>query len=68
MGQEDFLEKEIATLVMDKISTPVFLPRKSHAQKELGPWGQKRVRHNLATKQQQYTVGVHEILSPPRND
>ena len=31
--------------------TPVFLPEKSHGQKSLesySPWGQRRVRHNLA--------------------
>ena len=36
--------------------TPVFLPGKSHRQRSLegcNPWGHKRVRHNLATKQQQ---------------
>ena len=35
---------------------PVFLPGKSHGQKSLAcysPWGSKRVRHNLVTKQQQ---------------
>ena len=33
--------------------TPVFLPRESHGQRSLAdysPWGRKRVRHNLATK------------------
>ena len=35
---------------------PVFLPGKSHRQKNLAvSWGRKRVRHNLATKQQQHT-------------
>ena len=36
--------------------TPVFLPRKSHGQRSLvghSVWGCKRVKHNLATKQQQ---------------
>ena len=36
--------------------TPVFLPEKSHRQRSLAgynPWGHKRVRHNLATKQKQ---------------
>ena len=36
--------------------TPVFLPGKSPGQRNLagcGPWGCKRVRHDLATKQQQ---------------
>ena len=36
--------------------TPVFLPGKSHGQKSLAGyslWGCKRVRHDLATKQQQ---------------
>ena len=35
---------------------PVFLPGKSHGQRNLmdcGPCGGKRVRHNLATRQQQ---------------
>ena len=35
--------------------TPVFLPWKSRGQKSLAghsPWGRKRVRHDLATKQQ----------------
>ena len=39
-------------------STPVFLPGKSHGQRILvgySPWGCKRVGHNLATKQQQYS-------------
>ena len=37
-------------------STPEFLPGKSHGQRNLtvcSPLGHKRVRHNLATKQQQ---------------
>ena len=36
--------------------TPVFLPGKSHGQRTLVrycPWGHKRVRHDLVTKQQQ---------------
>ena len=36
-------------------SPPVFLPGKSHGQKNLegySPWGHKRVGHNLVTKQQ----------------
>ena len=35
--------------------TPVFLPGKSHGQRSLvgySPWGHKRVRNNLVTKQQ----------------
>ena len=35
--------------------TPVFLPGKSHGQRSLvgySPWGCKRVRHELATRQQ----------------
>ena len=34
---------------------PVFLPRKAHGQRRLvgySPWGHKRVRHDLETKQQ----------------
>ena len=37
--------------------TPVFLPGKSHGGRSLAhhsPWGCKRGRHNLATKQQNY--------------
>ena len=47
-GQEDPLEKEMATI-------PIFLPGKSDGQASLtdySPWGHKRVRHDLATKQQ----------------
>ena len=47
LGWEDPLEKEMAT-------TPVFLPGKSHWQGSLvnySPSGQKRVRHDFATKQ-----------------
>ena len=36
--------------------TPVFLPGEFHGQRSLAgysPWGHKRVRHNLVTKQQQ---------------
>ena len=35
--------------------TPVFLPEKSHGQRSLmdySPWGNKRVGHDLAAKQQ----------------
>ena len=35
---------------------PVFLPGESHGQRSLAahrPWGIKRIRNNLATKQQQ---------------
>ena len=45
-GQEDLLEKEMAT-------TPIFLPEKSYGQRSLvgySPWG-RRVGHNLGTKQ-----------------
>ena len=39
-----------------EMATPVFLPGKSHGQRSLkgySPWGCKRVRHYLSTKQQQ---------------
>ena len=39
--------------------TPVVLPGKSHGQRSLvgySPWGCKRVRNDLATKQQQQKV------------
>ena len=38
-----------------RLPTPIFLRGKSHGQRSLEgdtPWGRKRVRHNLATKQQ----------------
>ena len=41
------LEKEMQPI-------PVFLPGKSHGQRSLAgynPWGHRRIRHNLATKQ-----------------
>lgn len=47
--QEDAPEKEMQPI-------PVLLPRKSHEQRSLvgySPWDGKRVRHDLATKQQQ---------------
>ena len=40
-------------------NTPVFLPGKSRGQRSLAgysPWDCKRVRHNLATKQQQQNI------------
>ena len=46
------LEKEMAT-------TPVFLPGKFHGQKSLAgysPWGRKRVRPSLMTKQKQHKI------------
>ena len=51
---EDPLEKEMQP-------NPVFLPGKSHGQRSLvgcSPWGHKRVRHDLSTKQQRlnYTL------------
>ena len=45
--------------------TPVFLPGKSHGQRSLAgysPWGHKRVRNNLAAKQQQQKF--HRISMP----
>ena len=42
--------------------TPVFLPGKSHGQRN-SPWGRKRVGHNLATKQQQIQTYTIPILS-----
>ena len=46
LGHEDPLKKEI----------PILLPGKSHGQRSLAdysPWGRKRDRHDLVTKQQQ---------------
>ena len=59
LGQEDPLEKEMA----------VFLPGKSHGQRSLVGcilWGQKRVRHDIATKQQHlifYLDFLHHVDS-----
>ena len=49
LGQEDPLEKQIAT-------HSIFLPEKLHGQRSLvgySPWGCKRFGHDLVTKQQQ---------------
>ena len=46
--------------------TPVFLPRESRGQRSLvgyGPWCYKRVRHDLATNQQQKQHGWLEVPS-----
>ena len=46
------LSQEIS-LEEGRTTTPVFLPGESHGQRSLagyGTWGQKRVRHDLATK------------------
>ena len=43
--------------------TPVFLPGESHGQRSLvgySPWGHKRVRHDLVTKQQQNHL-IYEV-------
>ena len=48
LGREDSLEKEWQ-------STPALLPGKFHGRRSLigySPWGLKKVRHELATKQQ----------------
>ena len=45
----------------------VFLPGKSHRQKSLVdfcPWGHKRVRHSLTTKQQQQQQQIRMALYP----
>ena len=43
--------------------TPVFLPGKSHGERSLvgySPWGHKRIRQDLAIKQQQF--GLYESI------
>ena len=48
--------------------TPVFLPGKSHGQRSLlgySPWSHKRVRHNLATNQQQSKAKLQGQSTPP---
>ena len=59
LGQEDPLEKEIATI-------PVFLPGKSHGKRSLGC---KRIGHNLflATIQQQQSMLNMDEQSPLQN-
>ena len=52
LGQEDPLEKEMAT-------HSSILAWEIHGQKSLvgySPWGLRRVRYNLATKQQQEKI------------
>ena len=49
LGWKDPLEKGM-------VPTPIFLPGEFHRQRTLAgysPWGLKRVRHDLAIKQQQ---------------
>ena len=44
--------------------TPVFLSRKSHGQRSLAgysPWGHKRVKHDLVTKQHCINFKFHEL-------
>ena len=48
--------------------TPVFLPGKSYGQRSLAgysPWGNKRLRHNLVSKQKQQ-LWIHGILTAPQ--
>ena len=52
--------------------TPVFLPGKAHGQRSLvacRPWGLKRVRHSLVTKQQQrvtnFSFKIHGVRGGP---
>ena len=45
---------------------PWFLPGKSHGQRSMvgySPWGQKRVSHDLATKQQQGIVSITALCT-----
>ena len=59
LSQDDPLEKEMAT-------TPVFLAGKSHGQRRLvgySPGDHKRVRHNLAAKQQQRSTMNYKLFS-----
>ena len=61
-GNQDPLEKDMAT-------TPVFLPGKSHGERSLtgyNPWGRKRVRHNLAIKEQNTYVIIINICQLDR--
>ena len=47
---------------------PVFLPGESHGQRSLAgyrAWSHKRVRHDLATKQQQMSIFPSCIHNPP---
>ena len=54
LGQEDTLKKETATIA-------VSLPEQSHGQRNLvgyGPWGHKRIGHDLVTKKQHVPLTV----------
>ena len=58
------LEKEMAR-------QQVSLPGKSHGQRNLtgySPWGHKRVRHDLATKQTTGFVTVLDLFSRQRHE
>ena len=61
MGQEDPLEKEMA-------SHSSILAWEMHGQRSLAgysPWSHEKVRHTLTTKQQQYISLVKEFLKIP---
>ena len=60
LGQEDPLEKEMAThsSILAWEITCTEEPGRPHS-----PWGCKRVRHNLETKQQQHTkFGIRSMV------
>ena len=50
--------------------TPVFLPGKTHGQRNLvdySPWGYKRVRHHLPTKQRQILISLPSAFTKNSN-
>ena len=50
--------------------TPVFLPGKTHGQSSLvdySPWGYKRVRHHLPTKQRQILISLPSAFTKNSN-
>ena len=62
LGQEDPLEKEIAT-------HSLFLSWKFHGQSSLvgySPWGHKRVGHDLITKHQTTQSGLSNAVLQPQ--
>ena len=53
-GDMDLISSQEVSWRRKWLPSPIFLPGKSHGQRSLAgysPWGHKRFRHDLATKQ-----------------
>ena len=64
LGQEDLGQKEMAT-------HSIFVSGKSHEHRSLvdySPWGCKGVGNDIATKQQQWLLGIKEKILFLKNE